>query len=320
MKQSSSFFRKALLTLCCLCVFGNSWSQYSTSASHYLGFSAAGGIDFAMPLNTVASSKPGGEGKLDLRYELHKNRFFFNLALGAEFADYGIFADSVFVEREAADISSEAHIYQYRLYNLLDRHNAVNVLLGLSLGYNLHENVYASLGVAFKASVWGKHNSKTELQTVGLYDRWEAEYIADVPSYGFYPRSAFLYQGASAQTNLWVAPSLEIGGMWNFAKRNILKVGLYVDYNIRLNQPNLPLLDFSRIDINPASQSEQNMRNNLILNSMTEATLPSLADGFIIRSSTAATSANQLHNLSVGIRLTLLFNVKGSPLPCRCYN
>ncbi|MBR1563826.1 MAG: hypothetical protein IJ650_00610 [Paludibacteraceae bacterium] len=319
MKQSNSFFHRALLTICCLCVFGNLWSQYNNSASHYLGFSVAGGLDFALPLNTIASAKPGGEGKAALHYELQKNRFFFNLTLGAELQNTALFADSVFVERQATDIAAEEHIYQYRLYNMQDRHNAVNALIGLGFGYRLHENVYAQLGISFKASLWGKHKASTELQTAGLYDRWEADYIADIPTYGFYPRSEFIFSGASSQTNLWATPSLEIGGMWNIGKSNVLKVGVYADYNIRLNKSELSLIDYSATDLNPVSQSEQNLRDKLVINSMTEAVIPSLKDGHIISYAAPSAASNQLHNIAVGLRLTLLFNVKGSPMPCRCY-
>lgn len=305
MKPLSYLFHKiGLLTLCLLLCIGVQ-ARHLTSTidrtQHYLGLSVGGGMDLMIP-QLEAKPKIGGAGNMMIHYEIQRHNFIFDVAAGADYQLGRMGIDSLVDSRDAKDLTGEQHKYQYRYSSYIENEKTLSGKAQVMVGARLSDYLYMLVGAKVQIPIMSSYSTKTDMATTGQYERWEAEYIENIPTYGFYPKSTYSYAGAIKNQSLWVAPTIEFGGYMPFMKRNIARASVYGSYGIRLGEGTGEIADYSNTNMNPKSQSQSDLSANLILNS--------LADSKAI---------GKLNNFEFGVRLTVLFNVTCERKICNCY-
>ena len=169
------------------------------------------------------------------------------------------------------------------------------------IGFLPTENLYLALGVKALVPVTFNYSSNANMFTAGSYERWAAEYIENRPDYGYYPESEYTHSGTFSSLKTYIAPTLEIGGNWNL-RRTTLRCGLFADYGFRIGDKLAnPITDYSDVDVTPSSQTQQDLSDNLRINSILDSQ-----------------HMAEFSHLTVGLRLTVLFNATTLKVPCHC--
>lgn len=296
-----------ILTWVTLVAFNlNAYAQHYYAASrqlqHYIGFSIGGGEANNFLKNPDFDTKIGGAGNAMFHYELWKQNFFFSLGLGADFQHTQMAAEAFMDTRVGMDMENEQLTYQYRFTNYLEKNDALLVAAQVMCGYKVANNIYLALGAKIKAPVWANYSTTTDLQVTGQYDRWAAEFIANRPAYGFYEKDVYASNGKVASMNALVAPTIEIGGVVPVGKKSMLRAGLYADYGFAIgNHPTKQLIDYSKVNLNPLSQSQADLKQNILLRSVFDSNV-----------------AGAYSNLEIGLRVVFLFDVTVHHEPCHC--
>lgn len=270
---------------------------------HYVGLSLAGGEANTLPLKASASVKPllGGEGQAMFLYEAQGSRMFVQIGAGADYSLTQLRMSDLIESREATDITKEAHLYQYRYTSITERQRMFAPQVMAQLGFLPVENLYLALGVKVTLPLISDYASSARMATTGSYERWEADYIENRPQYGFYPETEYGYSDKFSPVKTYISPTLEIGGNWNL-RRTTLRAGLFADYGFRIGDKlSEPVTDYSKVDISPSSQTQQNLSDNIRINSI-------LNSEYI----------SDFSHLTIGIRFTVLFNVTTFKVPCHC--
>lgn len=276
--------------------------------NHFITLSLGGGEGNTLSSFTIPDSKDlvGADALFGLGYELRKNSFYFGFGAQADFdltrQQLGAFVEAF----QKVDFENDPHTYSYRYTRFTDVQRNLQVGVPVYFGYYFNPYVYGMLGAKFCYSFWMTHTATTDLSTDGTYARF-AEPITERDRYGFYPIDTYTYSGPTFG-EMKVGPTLEVGAKVPFytASRRIgLRVGVYAEYLIPLNFTNdVPLVDYSRVESDPNKLNQADLKTNIVFNS-------------------AITSPYQkraAHNLAVGVKLTLLFNVTPVHKMCNCDN
>lgn len=281
-------------------------AQYYRSASrqltHYVGFSVGGGEANNFLKDPAFAAKIGGAGNAMLNYELCYSKLFFSLGAGVNFQHTQNCSASFMDTRDAQDIEGEAFTCQYRFTDYLEKTNALMFAAQLMVGYQVFSPLYLAAGVKIKAPVMTDYVATADLQVTGFYERWAASSIVNRPDYGFYPKDAYSYSGKASKMSALVAPTIEIGAVVPMGKKCLLRAGLYADYGFALgSRPTVQLVDYSHVDLNPASQSQADLRQNIVFRSVFDSKV-----------------AGAYSNFEIGLRATFLFDVTVHNEPCHC--
>ncbi len=283
-------------------------AQYYTSASgntrHYVSLSIAGGEANTLSYNDLIEDYAGGAAQFTVAYELLHRNFFFNVGLSADYTHTGQslldFTDSF----ERLDFEYDALTYSYVYSNYQEVQNTFAVSIPLQFGYNFGQYFYGAIGAKFVIPVENKYHTMTEMFTQGEYERF-FEPFRNKPEYGFYEKDVYTDSGRSnAFSCLQAAATLELGSNIPLrAKKVRMRAGVYAEYAIPVgDMTRLPLTDYTAVDVNPFTQTQENLKSNLHLNSILTSTI----------------QPDWHHNLQVGVRLTVAFDVTKAPFNCRC--
>lgn len=279
--------------------------------NHFITVSLGGGEGNTLSAFSIPESKDliGADALFGLGYELRAKSFFFGF--GAQ-ADFDLTRQRLgdFVEAEwRRDFENDAHLYSYRYSQFTDVQRNLQVGVPLYFGMYFGPYVYGAVGAKFDLSLWGDHTATTLLSTDGTYPRFE-EPITGSPRYGFYPQDTYSYTSEAKQV-MKIGPTLEIGAkipMYTRSRRIGLRVGLYAEYLMPIKMEDtqkMPsLVDYSKVDANPNTLNQKNLKQNIIFNS-------ALASSYQLR---------QAYNLSVGVKVTLLINCTPVQKLCNCDN
>ncbi len=279
------------------------YSSVNVGKQHFLSLSFAGGEANTLCQNERVKDQIGGAGQFAFAYEVLYRGLYFNVGVGV---DYTLTGQHVFDFSDAfarVDKEGEALTYQYLYADYQEQQRTFSATIPVQIGYTVGY-FYAAVGAKLLIPITHTYASSTSMFTQGEYDRF-IEPFRDMPDYGFYATDVYRYKGQSQATGLIkAAGTLEMGA--NIALRNSksrVRVGAYAEYLLPIGDINrVTLTDYSQVDISPLTQTQDNLRQNLKLNSWLDNGL----------------QTKLAHSLQVGLRLTLLFDVTPKRYPCRC--
>lgn len=282
--------------------------HYSTSrVTHWLGISAIG-----METNSLfakqAQAYPtmGGGGQATLLYEIHKGHFFFNIGLGADYTVTTSVLDTYSDEFNRIDYTGEEVVYRYVYSNYQEQQSQLRVVVPIQFGYRFGDWFYMGLGTAFRTQpLLNAFLTNTRMLTEGEYDRF-VQPIRNAPDYGYWQENVYVGEGIVKSATHEMALELELGARIPLARGAQMRIGAFLGYDIPLfsynKRPIIPLVDYSNIDTNPITQSMENLVQNIRFNSLLDTSI----------------SQQDVQRLRAGLRLTFIFNVTRTSMPCMC--
>lgn len=278
-----------------------------TAVTHWLGLSLTGVEANMLPASSSGvKPKAGYGGQAHLQYEIHAGKFFFNAGLGFDYIVTNNAMASYSDAFDRVDFTGEPLIYRYVYSDFREQERQLRFILPVQFGYEIGEWMYIGLGAEFRAAPFiNNFKSSGRMFAEGEYERF-IEPIRNSEQYGFWPESEFntvpLRAGADAHE---VAVELELGACVPMGKKGLARFGVYAGYDIPVEYSSktpTPLFDYSRIDTNPATQTWDNTKQNLQINSLIGSPLMHITT----------------QRIRVGVRVSLLINVTHTPSQCMC--
>jgi len=280
----------------------------SVKPQHALWLSVGGGEANNLSYGTDITPKLGAGGNVGVGYELQAGGFL--LGFGVE-ANYQLQRDGMatyLYEDARLDREEEPVSYGYYHQQYMQQDRALRLAVPLYVGGRFGDYVYALVGASFHLPLWNSYAVSTQLLTQGTYawsiDPVRSEGINDFSSYGFYPNADYARE-ERYRDKASVHARLEIGSFvpLNKTKKVQLRVGAYCNYGFRLGGVGeQPLVDVSGVNLDPHTQSMQDLQTNIRWEALNTTRLYS----------------HLPHNLEVGIRATVLFRVHVVNPPCHC--
>gem|GEM_PF-1831906 len=295
------------------------YNSLSNKPQHYLMLSLQGGESNSLSKAQEGinlKDKAGAGAGFDFSYEVEYHRFFFDAGLTVDYGYTGQWLDSL-VETDSritADYEGHEVEYQYVYDDLLERQHRLSAGLRIAFGYWFHQYVYGSVGAKLKIPVLAMYNTDTRLLTQGVYDfgseplRSIPEIGRDLNAYGYYADSDFSYKSDGGKAIRAALPELaltaEIGGRIPLkSKKTGMRAGVFAEYAMPIGSVKRGMLGvYDKVNSDPSALTEADMRQNLALNSVLDTEL----------------LKRNTHFLTVGVRLTVMFNVTRDAVPCRC--
>lgn len=301
-----------LLAAVCTTAAARTGTRYkkSSGVQHYITLSLSGGegntMTRALDDYPFIHNQVGADGQLHIGYELRQRNFFFGLGIGGDYDLHRQRVDSFADNYERRDREADAITYTYAYRDYKDLQQSVGINVPIYIGGYLTEELYLLAGVKVGFHLWNTHRVDTEMETYGTYHAF-IHTIHHTDFFGYYNESHYSYSSAFPAPAIKVTPMAEIGyriPVQSKSKRVEMRLGAYVEYGIPLAQQNsLRMTDISRTDINPVTQNQANLRENIILNAPV---------------STDWQKGGKSSNLQVGVRYTCLFNVTPKKRFCMC--
>lgn len=305
MKQSRLLYAKCVLyiALLMLPVLAQARSTYHTGGgvSHYLSLSLLGGEanTFTKSETYNLKDKLGADAQFMFEYELQKKRFFFNIGAHVHYTYTGQQVGNFTEAFDRVDRYADPLSYRYHYSDYEELQHTLLVGVPVQFGMYVLPALYIAAGLKFEYPLMTNYEARTNLMTDGMYDRF-IEPFQDSPHYGFYNTMPVDYRSRYMQTKVHplLAPGVEIGARFKLARKVSMRLGLYADYAIPLGAEHpLPIADYSMVDLSPVTQTADNLQQNLRLNSVLDN----------------LTLKHDYSRLSVGLRCTVLFNLRGKP-------
>lgn len=301
-----------LLAAVCTTAAARTGTKYKKGSGiqHYITLSLSGGegnmMTRALDDYPFIHNNVGADGQLHIGYELRQQNFVFGLGIGGDYDLHRQSIDSLKDNYERRDREADAITYTYAYRDYKDLQQLVNLSIPIYFGGYLTEGLYLLAGVKFGIHMWNTHRVETELETYGTYHEF-IHTIHHSDFYGYYNEAHYSYRSAFPAPSMKVSPMVEIGykiPLQTKSKRVEMRVAGYAEYGIPLSQQNgLRMTDISRTDINPVTQNQANLRENIILNAPV---------------ATEWQKDGKSCNLQVGVRFTCLFNVTPQKKFCMC--
>lgn len=264
-------------------------------------------------------NKIGANGTFGLGYELNYRSFFFSIGIDATYNFYvqtlAHFTDT----RTAYDLEGDEHLYSYLYSNYAEKQRMIHVGLPLLFGGMIGDYVYVAAGLGLSYALLTAYEGSAQMYTQGTYaqypDPLNSNVLPNASRWGFYPTDTYEYkmQGARAiaSAQLRSALLLEVGARIPLNTKKIrLKAGMYAEYGLPFNLLNgvtyddikVHLTDYSKVNLNPQTQTQANLKANLKYNSILNSDFLKAA----------------YHNVSAGLKLTVAFDVTISSKQCNC--
>ncbi|MCQ2347668.1 MAG: hypothetical protein MJZ65_00595 [Paludibacteraceae bacterium] len=275
--------------------------------THYLALQLGGGeANNIMPHSDIKPDA-GAAGNVAFLYEMHKGSFLFGLGVGAQYQFTGEKLDTYTESFARVDRSGEPVQYEYVYSPLNGREHDVRITVPVYFGLEWGSVGYTILGAKASYSLVSSSRTTADLLTQGVY-AWgiepiRTEGVNDCTPLGYYPKQGYASDDTYEEC-LWVALSLEAGAYLPININKVrMRIGAYAEYAFRIGSlPSLPIADYSKVDVSPYTQNMVDLQQNLLLNPVLNSSLIS----------------DRLHNMEVGIRWTVLFDVTHHTPPCHC--
>lgn len=298
--------------LVCWVLLGGATSGYAqyglhthAGAEHGLNISLGGGMAMThsyWETGCPMKDKMGAEAGFQLAYELRKDWFIFGIGAGLDYDYTRQGADSLVNLFERVDREGDEITYAYRYTNYQDAQQRMLVSVPVYVGAYVGPYFYLLAGVKATIPVEMYHKTETTLETDGTYHRF-IHTIQNAPTYGYYAPDRYTSKSRYDDAQWYIAPTLELGSRFTLSDKVVMRVGVYAAYNFPFKgSRNLSQIDYTAVDINPATQSKANLQENLLMNAVT--------------ASQSIRKASEYW--SVGIRWTCRFIFPKRPIPCRC--
>lgn len=271
-----------------------------SAVSHHLTLSLGGG-----------AALPGAKGELSLGYELSTKIFYAGIQAGAD-VEYGVTRLSPFTETfDRTTRDGDPIRYSYCYASFREKDAIYSVMLPIYFGFHLGRYAYVQAGAAVMLPFMAQYTSVASMYTSATFNKLPEDIVGGLPSYGYglYPESEYTY---SARPNillnrLAVLPSLEAGVRLPLKGKLDCRVGAFVQYRadvlLQQSEPK-QLVDLSKVDLSPTSQSQQNLQQNIVFHSL----LTEVKDY----------QPSPLTHLFIGLRFTLRLNVGHEHHKCMC--
>lgn len=260
----------------------------------YLSLSLSGGEGNTLCMEKSVKDKMGADAQVRFSYELEHRFFFFNFGVGAQ---YGYTRQGLLPWTDAfsrTDKDHELHSYQYCYSDYQERQHTVAFTVPVQLGFYMTEQFYMAVGATFSLPLVKQYAGEATFHTQGVYP-WAQQPFQNVPAYGFYTWDIYKDKGNYHSMQYGIAPTLEIGyDLPHKTDRYFMRIGAYAEYNMVIgNWAKSVLVDYSAVDANPSTLSQENLKANLRLNSVLDSERLS----------------NPYARMAVGVRFTVLFDV-----------
>lgn len=275
--------------------------------THWLGISVMGVEANVIAPQSEIALRAGGGAQLHALYELHTSGFFFNIGVGADFIATNTAMDTHSEAFERVDYTGEKVLYRYCYIDYKEQQRQLRIVAPIQFGYQFGDWVYAGVGASFRMKpLLNSVNAHTRMFTEGEYSRF-IEPIRNAPDYGYWPEAEYTETGKVLSAMHEVAVEAEVGVNIPMPVRWIrTRAGVFFGYDLPIgsyaNRANTPLADYSKVDINPYTQSQENLQANLRFNSMLDTPV----------------AKNDVQRMRFGIRLTMLFDVTTHSSNCMC--
>ena len=167
--------------------------------------------------------------------------------------------------------------------------------------------MYVGVGIEYRAAPFIKsYKTDVRMFSEGEYERF-IEPIRNSEQYGFWPESEFKANGPVSATAHELAVEVELGARVPMGNKGLARFGVYAGYDIPVSYSaspasTTPLFDYSAVDTNPATQTWDNTKQNLQINSLIGSPLMRITT----------------QRIRVGVRVSLLINVTHIPSQCMC--
>ena len=287
------------------------YSTASNKVRHFVGLQARVGEANSVQTTKqrLVQNKAGAAASLGFVYELSFRHWLFGIGLDGTYHHLNDYIPSFTDAFSRTDRNGENVRYEY-VYNRYAQQNHVAMLsIPIHIGYDIGQWAYLLVGGQIALPLWSQYEVGTNLYTQGIYP-WSIEPIRsegenDFSYLGYYPDQSLSYRATYADY-LRAGVSLEAGGYLPIAKPDIrLRLGAYARFDWRIgDNPRHPLADYTAVDTQPATQSQENLLQTLSFHALT----------------TSSAYAALPLNMEVGIRLTCLFDATIEPKICHCMN
>lgn len=286
-------------------------SSSQQSAQHYISVSLDGGIALGMKVGTALSQQPRAAAGASVNYELRYRSMLFGVGAGCGFSQtlsrMSDFRDTY--DRVTRD--NDSIRYHYDISSYQEKRTLLDVHLPIYLGATFAEYMYVLAGAAVGVDVFAQYEAQARMLTAADFPHTPGTVVGNIPNYGYglYPESLYATKAsmlpASLGARLSVAPTVELGAQIPLAGKLNLRVGVFAAYRMMVSpeKKQEALLDLSGVNLDPYTQSQENLRDNLRLAPLAHTSLLPSAG---------------LNNILVGIRLTLQIGLR-SAQPCMCY-
>lgn len=310
MRQVKLFDKTALLLLFLTLATSQCLAQYRSSlkgSRHYIALSLAGAEANDLTYTEGITSQPGAGASVRISYEWQYKKWL--LGAGVE-ARYQYLRDTLQDFTDAFNRKDRVGTDVRYLYNYLgfkETDQALLVSVPVYFGREIGDYMYVTLGATFSLPLLTQASTVTRLYTEGEYGfgigTANSLGSEDFSFYGYYPIDEYT-QKKSYKDAMRVSADVEIGGLIPIESKQIkLRAGIYGSYAFRFGTfPGDQLVDYSAVEQSPTLMTQQNLKENIHFESIMLSNRLS----------------NWAHNLEVGVRLTLLFDVTGEKHHCMC--
>ena len=299
------------------------YNTVNSRCRHFLNLSVGAGVAENLSINDFVSNKIGADGTFAFTYEIQKKFFFFNFGVGLDYMYTRQGFESFTDAYERQDLNGEDIEYRYKYFDYVDGQHTLFATAPIQFGFYLGTYCYLALGAKVGVPFYGSYNTRTNLQTEIEYIRFIEPITKDqpVPEYGVYPEMELKYKAPrEVLGNVNVAPTFEIGARLpiSLKKKIDCRVGLYAEYHIPVvtKTNTYDLLVYSSVDIDPATQNQENLENYMMFKSIVDARFNETVKD--LGGKVMMSQASQY--LTGGIRATFRFDVTIPPKYCLICN
>lgn len=316
--------RKTILTLLCAALLAPlSGQQYYNTVSsrcrHFLDLSVGGGVAVNMAKAPLVNTKIGADGNFAFTYELDKKSFFFQIGIGVDYilARRGLdpFTDSYTGRFDKDGFLLNRYSYAYTSY--AEQSHYLMGTVPVLFGFQLTQHMYISFGAKLMMPFMSTYKADATMYTEGVYDMFIDVISQNVPAYGFYEEAEYTYKAplTFGLTDIYVAPTLELGAKLPIKKKIDVRVGVYAEYALPISSSNakMDLVDYSMVQLNPTLQNQYDLAENIRFNPIAHSRFNATVEG---ENSAAYLQNDPSQYLNVGIRATFRFDVTIPPKIC----
>ena len=289
--------RKTILVslMCCMTLFSH--------AQHYLGVGTAANAVLSLDNLAFTHTAPGFGGEFSGIYALEYHHFMLKTGFDFGIQQARLRLDNQTLEQPMIDTRGMHFIYRGSLASRVDRSRQIGAGIPLMMGY-ANDYVYILAGARFYQIFSTLYHTTAQLQTVGDYEGRYYDYFEDMPNHGYHDYEPVSSNG-SMKYRYDVQVCAEIGGRiplhtgYSSHRAHMLHIGVWAAYGLlNINANNKATLRLTEPDYT------QYMQVNM--------THPYCS---------VEGSGADVHNLCVGLRASVLFNLSGElkrKYKCNC--
>lgn len=283
--------RFAFTILTCLAI------ALPSTAQHYGGFSMAGAFAWQHDQLKLTTPMLGGSGTVGGFYEYKKRRFILQTGLDMSMSWTSLSIAHQTLQTPMIDSEGIPFTFQGEIKDRTDKARFFDFQVPLRMGIEI-QRFYMLAGVRLCLTMPATTLSKALLKTTGDYGDRYLDILENMPNHGFHD-----YSLIQSNSKLYSLPDLrleaEAGGTFTFGRLNFIapkvRIGAFVScgvLNVLKPRSGLPLTQIN------LSENTQVTMNHVYA-----------SDYCIDTSDNSTKLATSVHNLQVGIRLSLLFPI-----------